>query len=154
MQFTPNKIVTIRKGDQPWYTNLLRTKRRQRDRLFRHAKLKNTNEAWSKYRRIRNEYIHCLALSKAAYENKQISNLELEDIGGRGWWQTIKQHIGNSKSHNMPALLLPSGEAVHDKLFMTISAKQVRLTISSFRIPQWTTRTQHCLLLNLSQKVE
>ena len=115
-QFIPNKIVTIRKGDQPWYTNLLRSKRRQRDRLFRHAKLKNTNEAWSKYRRIRNEYVHCLALSKEAYENKQISKLELEDIGGRGWWQTIKQHIGNSKSDNMPALLLPSGEAVHDNI--------------------------------------
>ena len=39
-QFIPNKIVPIRKGDQPWYTNLLRSKRRQRDRLFRHAKLK------------------------------------------------------------------------------------------------------------------
>ena len=115
-QFIPNKIVTIRKGDQPWYTNLLRSKRRQRDRLFRNAKSKNTNEAWSKYRRIRNEYVHSLAFSKEAYENKQISNLELKDIGGRGWWQTIKHHIGNSKSNKMPALLLPSGEAVHDNI--------------------------------------
>ena len=115
-QFIPNKIVTIRKGDQPWYTNLLRSKRRQRDRLFRNAKSKNTNEAWSKYRRIRNEYVHSLAFSKEAYENKQISSLELKDIGGRGWWQTIKHHIGNPKSNNMPALLLPSGEAVHDNI--------------------------------------
>ena len=115
-QFIPNKIVTIRKGDQPWYTNLLRSKRRQRDRLFRNAKSKNTNEAWSKYRRIRNEYVHSLAFSKEAYENKQISNLELKYIGGRGWRQTSKHHIGNSKSHNMPALLLPSGEAVHDNI--------------------------------------
>ena len=57
-----------------------------------------------------------MALSKEAFENKQISNLELEDIGGRGWWQTIKQHIGNSKSDNMPDILLPSGEAVHDNI--------------------------------------
>ena len=57
-----------------------------------------------------------LAFSKEAYENKQISNLELKDIGGRGWWQTIKHHIGNSKSNSMPALLLPSGEAVHDNI--------------------------------------
>ena len=57
-----------------------------------------------------------MAFAKEAYENKQISNLELKDIGGRGWWQTIKHHTGNLKSSNMPALLLPSGEAVHDNI--------------------------------------
>ena len=77
-QFIPNKIVKFERATNRGTPTFYAPKGvMQRDRLFRHAKLKNTNEAWSKYRRIRNEYVHCLALSKEAYENKQISNFRV-----------------------------------------------------------------------------
>ena len=80
--------------------------------------------------------------SKEAYENKQISNLELKDIGGRGWWQTIKHHIGNSKSNNMPALLSPSGDAVHDNISKASA-------LNNFFVSHSTVDDSH----NLPQKV-
>ena len=116
-QFIPNKIKTIRMGDQPWYTNLLCSKMCQRVRLFKNDKLNNNKQAWLNITELEiNMFIVWHCKKKHTGTNKLISNVEIKYIGGRGWWRTIKHHIGNSKSVNMPALLLPSGEAAHDNI--------------------------------------
>ena len=45
----PNKIVTIRPNDKPFYKNEHRKLRRKRDRAHREAKRLKTNSLWEKY---------------------------------------------------------------------------------------------------------
>ena len=115
-QFIPNKTVTIRTNDQPWYNNLLRSIKRQRDRLFSTAKSLNTPEAWDNYRQCRNSYVQSLKEAKCSYNDCLASSLDTKDLSGRNWWQTIKTFIGINRSDTIPAILLPTGTAVHDNL--------------------------------------
>ena len=46
----PNKIVTIRPSDKPWYSNPLRLLCRKKDRYYKRAKQINSPELWEKYK--------------------------------------------------------------------------------------------------------
>ncbi len=113
-QYIPNKMATIRPQDQPWYNNLLRTLKRRRDRLFSKAKALNTPAAWANYRQCRNTYVHSINEAKTQYELSQTDKLNDQTLRSRSWWQAIKNFLGTNKSDSIPALLLPSGIAVHD----------------------------------------
>ena len=113
-QFIPNKMATIRPRDQPWYTNLLRSLKRRRDRLFSRAKSTNSPAAWANYRHCRNTYVHSIKEAKDQYNISQANKLDNQNLNGRSWWQTIKTFLGSNKSDTIPALKLPSGIAVHD----------------------------------------
>jgi len=113
-QFIPNKVATIRPQDKPWYNNTLRALKRRRDRLFTKAKTLNTPAAWDNYRQCRNTYVHSIQDAKQEHDLKQTNELNDQSVGSKSWWQTIKKFIGGAKSDTIPALLLPSGAAVHD----------------------------------------
>jgi hypothetical protein len=49
-QYIPNKMVTIRPKDKPWYTNELRRLKRQVIRSYNTAKQKSSDHLWTKYR--------------------------------------------------------------------------------------------------------
>ena len=53
----PNKLVTIRPMAPPWITNAVRRAIRKRKRAHKYAKRLKTEDAWSRYRRLRNESI-------------------------------------------------------------------------------------------------
>ena len=54
--YIPNKVVTIRPKDSPWYTNSLRLMKRRLQRDFRKYKKSKTPANWNKYKIARNEY--------------------------------------------------------------------------------------------------
>ena len=74
----------------------------------------NTPIAWANYRQCRNNYVHSLNDAKSQYEARQVTKLESQTLSSRSWWQSIKHFLGAKKSDAIPALLLPSGAAVHD----------------------------------------
>ena len=84
-QFIPNKVVTIRPHDKPWYNNVLRALRRRRDRLFHKARSNNTFDSWQNYRECRNFYVYELQSEKKEYEVRQSSKLDSPSIGGHSW---------------------------------------------------------------------
>ncbi len=73
--FIPNKLVTVRTNDKPWYNGSLRRLKRKVNRIHKRAKISNVNQAWANYRKIRNEYIHKCRESESKYENDQLLKL-------------------------------------------------------------------------------
>ena len=63
----PNKIVTIRLRDVPWYNSNLRILKRIRDRSHSSAKRKNTDQAWATYRLNRNKHTNELHSAEENY---------------------------------------------------------------------------------------
>ena len=66
----PHKNATSRPYDSPWMHNEIRHLIRQRRRLHRKAKNVNTNEAWAKFRKIRNKVVGKIRSAKSDYENR------------------------------------------------------------------------------------
>jgi hypothetical protein len=52
----PNKVVTIRPRDKPWYNGYLRRLRRHKERLFSRFKRERTLENWELFKNVRKEY--------------------------------------------------------------------------------------------------
>ena len=114
LQYIPNKVVTIRTHNKPWYNNVLRALSRRRDLLFHKARSNNTFDSWQNYRECRNFYASELKSAKEEYEIRQSSKLDSPSISGHSWWQTIKSLLSLDKNTSIPALLLDNGDAVHE----------------------------------------
>ncbi len=68
----PNKLVTIRPNDIPWFNNNIRKLLRKRKKVHKKAKLANTESAWSKFRKLRNEVTKLIRKCKSDYDTKII----------------------------------------------------------------------------------
>ena len=71
----PNKVVTVRPDDKPWFTNELRRLLRKKNRSHSQAKILNTPEQWGIFRAIRNKYYREIAKSKLQLKERQYENL-------------------------------------------------------------------------------
>ena len=69
-QFIPNKYVTIRPKDSPWFTSNLRKQKKLKDKLHKQAQRSNSLDDWSKFRIIRNSYTNALREEELNYKKK------------------------------------------------------------------------------------
>ena len=106
-RFIPNKVVTIRPDDVPWYNNRLRRLRCKKERVHTSAKRLQTPAAWENFRRIRNDYIAELRIAKSEYENKLATRLSNQD---RSQWQTVKHFIVKRTTSVYPPMCNPNSD--------------------------------------------
>ena len=71
----PNKIVTIRPNDVPWYNSQLREPKRIRDRSHSIAKKHNTSRLREIFRQHRNHYLNSLHAAEDDYYNNMAFTL-------------------------------------------------------------------------------
>ncbi len=86
----PNKLVTIRPDDIPWFNNSLRRLIRKRNRIHKKAKTTNTEYAWAKFRSIRNKVTTLLRKCKSEYKNsliEQNNDKQTSEV----WFKLAKQ---------------------------------------------------------------
>ena len=101
----PNKTVTVRPYDKPWYNNDLRRLCRSKNKLHTKAKLCKTAEAWRLFRKTRNQYIRETSKSKLNYEQHKFASLIHERNHPKQWWSIAKQINKSSDSfENIPPL--------------------------------------------------
>ena len=87
----PNKIVTIRTKDKPFYNSELRRLKRKRDRLRKEAHRLKTESAWDRYRQARNIYNRSIVEEKENYDVKLQSFLkESDNRSTKKWWHIAK----------------------------------------------------------------
>ena len=104
-EMIPNKEVTIRPNDKPWYTNILRQLCRKKDRLFKKAKQINSPESWEKYKRIRNQYFNEISDAKKLYDSNKYQMLVDEKNSSKKWWSLLKQvQKSNDVIETIPAI--------------------------------------------------
>ena len=113
-QYIPNRVITVRPGDTPWYNTQLRALCRKKDRIHYKAKTKDTPELWAKFRSIRNEYISACRVAESDYEISLEHSLDAgPTIDPRRWYQISKSLLGRNTSLTYPPIHV-SGDIVVD----------------------------------------
>ena len=79
-QTIPNKLVTVRPNDKPWFNNVLRHLLRKKTRAYNYAKSVDTLNAWDKFKKIRNEYVNLISTTKKLMIKPSILTLPLKII--------------------------------------------------------------------------
>ena len=101
----PNKQVTVRPGDKPWYNNHLRRLCRRKDRLHKAAKLTNSPESWYNFRVARTQYTDAITEAKENHEKGKYNCLIREDNSTKKWWSIVKQiQSSNDISDSIPPI--------------------------------------------------
>ena len=102
--FIPNKYVTIRPNDKPWYSNELRRYRRSVDRLHSLAKEHTDEYSWARYRHSRNEYIQMCRDAKTLYETKRLHQLSQSSFSTKECWRLYKSVLGLTSESSYPSI--------------------------------------------------
>ena len=87
----PNKLVTVRPHDKPWYSNVLRCKRREMLKLYGKAKIKMDPQSWLACKHIRNEYFNDIRDAKVTFDESKLQLLINEEKNSKQWWKVLKQ---------------------------------------------------------------
>ena len=106
LECIPNKKVTIRPWDKPFYNGYLRRLRRAKDRAHRLAKYDNTPEAWDIFRDHRRQYFSEIKRLKLETHNKLLANMGESLISNpRKWWSLSKKLLCKQSS-SIPAIII------------------------------------------------
>lgn len=114
----PNKTVFIRPNEPDWINSNIKRQIRQRKRLFRHAKRINSEYAWSKFRKKRNEVTKQIRQTKKLYFDKLATDLHRLPSSSRAWFKTASNFLKyDSGKPTIPTLETENGiiESDQDK---------------------------------------
>ena len=103
MESVPNKVVTIRPNDSPWYTNELRKMKRKMQKLFYKYKGSKLQNDWNNYSKARNDYKNGLDNAESNYKKSLASSLS-ENKNSKSWWTTVKWLLGKGGESTYPHL--------------------------------------------------
>ncbi len=121
----PNKVVTIRTQDIPWFKNNIRRLIRKRNRIHKRAKVTNSETEWANFRNIRNEVTKLIRKSKSEYENKLIEKVNDPNTSVKTWFKLAKQLRSKHTSSTIPTL-------IHDGIEASADTDKVELLNSFF----------------------
>ena len=99
-----------RANQAPWMSKSVLSQLQLRDACLKTARLTNTSDAWTKYRRERNKAVGLLRSVKRDYHSKIFEN---NKKNSRNNWKTIKSLTGSTKG-NQPVNSLNDGVNVTD----------------------------------------
>lgn len=100
----PNKDIYVRPLDAPWITNTIRSNIRRRKRLYRKAKLTQSNMHWVKFKQLRNQIVSQIKEAKAIYYSKLSDKLKQESLSSKDWWKILKSFISPTQTTSIPPL--------------------------------------------------
>jgi hypothetical protein len=104
-EFIPNKTVTIRPKDVPWFSNEHRQLKKDKDRLHKIAKRSNLPVAWHNFRAARNKYVGKLREAENKYKQELASTLQNPaNMNSKKWWQLTKKFMGKFSDSTMPPI--------------------------------------------------
>ena len=104
-EFIPNKVITVRPNDKPWYNSNLRALRRRKDRLHTKATERDTAESWANYRHARNIYFDSCRIAKEEYRGKIDNSLEEGPVDDpKKWYKISKSLLERNNVSSYPPL--------------------------------------------------
>ena len=145
----PNKTVTIRDNDNPWYDNKIRRESRKRDRLKRKASKTNNNSLWTKYRKCRNHVNNMIKEAKSRYF-KRLEQIDFRYNYQKQFWKIINHFMKGKASYQIPPLIRETDtchtEFIYDDIENASLLNEYFTSISSFdnvpdSLPDFESRT-------------
>ena len=112
----PNKMVTVRPNDHPWFKGNLRRLKRDKNRKHREYLRSGSQEALDDYRKARNTYFIDIRKAQFEYEGTRYQSLATE-AGScpKKWWRLAKEMLGMSQTSQIPAILVDDTVVTDDK---------------------------------------
>jgi hypothetical protein len=96
----PNKFVTIRPKDKPWYNSEIRRTTRSRDRHKRTAILTGKASDWSKYKNLRNKVNNMKKYAKEMFFNSiEFTMSDFSSSNPKQYWKLIKSLVKDNSSN-------------------------------------------------------
>jgi hypothetical protein len=106
-QCMPNKQITVRPKDAPWINNEIRILIAEKDKIYKTARKKNTNDDWEKFRKCRNHLTSKIRERKLQYL-KELDTLASnpEKFNTKEWWKLVKTFLSKKgmESNEIPPL--------------------------------------------------
>lgn len=100
----PHKMIIVRPSDPPCFNNCVRRAIRKRKRAHKRAKRIDTEEAWRKFRVLRNTCVKVIKNAKHEYKFNLVKRIAYDDISSKDWWKIFKTFIGKDKHESIPPL--------------------------------------------------
>ena len=94
----PNKLVTVRPDDKPWYNNHLRHLSLKKNRHYKQFKKDPSDVSWNRYKEARNIYIRELTLAKEQHENEKYDFLRNDSKSSKKWWSIVRSVQKNNEA--------------------------------------------------------
>ena len=135
----PNKLVIIRPSAPPWLNSSVRRAIRKRKRAHKRAKRLNTEDAWSRYKLLRNESIRILRTAKQDHKKNLTNKLTDNSISSKDWWKFFKMCLGKDAKESIPPLS-HNDKVINDPnekadLFNTFFQSQSQLDDTNIIVP-------------------
>ena len=112
----PNKYVTIRPKDVPWFNAELRKLRKDKNKAHRQAKSLNTPLKWNDFRKARNTYVGKLREAEENYKKNLASDLQNpSNITPKKWWHITKMFLNKSNKTDIPPIVDETTNTTHSE---------------------------------------
>ena len=119
----PSKEIVIRPNDKPWFDSTIRKFIRHRDRQKKIAIKKCTQNAWLKYKHLRNKVNNLKKFAKKNFFENIESNIEQNILNNNhSYWKSLKNLINNFKETEAIPTLRKTFNGV-DQFFFTDEEK-------------------------------
>ena len=113
-QHIPNRLVTIRARDAPWFNAELRKLRQNKNKSHNLAKLHKTPSKWNDFRQARNLYVGKLREAEALYKEKLSQKLkDPSNINSKYWWHLTNKFLNKCKTSDIPPINDPISDEIH-----------------------------------------
>ena len=121
----PNRVITIRPRDKPWFNHEVKTAIKRRNRCYKRFKRTRRPDHEADWKRSAKEANLYMNKAKLAHQEK-IKNLLLgTSPGEKKYWKIAKQVYGNKKTMGIPTLIAGN-------LNISTSAEKARLFTDYF----------------------
>jgi hypothetical protein len=100
----PNRDIIVRPRDLPWFTHECKCLIRDRNRLYKKFRRRNTTANETKWKDKAREVRVALNLARLNYRNKMMTTLNDPTIAAKKYWSLVKHIYGSKKGLGIPVI--------------------------------------------------
>lgn len=102
----PNKVISVRKDNPPWFTTKLKSVIRKKNRLHKKAKRTNLPSDWQKFRSFRNRCNKLVLNAKDDYYKNISDKILSESCNSKNYWTLVKSlmNLDSFDGHAIPPI--------------------------------------------------
>lgn len=112
----PRKTVYLKSNDKSWVTPDLKYQMRERDKLFKKAKISKNVEDYELFKVQRNRVVNFIRAAKRSFQDAIVNKIDENNATDKEWWKLVGSVMsnGHSKIDHIPVIKGKNGELFFD----------------------------------------